>query len=83
MYQYVLKLVYPCYTYKLSLCLLKGVSELPDIRFIGNASTVTEAEGTVTVCAVSGQLADEVIPVNVTISTVSNKATGKLYNVGV
>ena len=58
-------------------CLFTGVSELPDVRFIGDASTVTEAEGNLTVCAVSGQLAAEIVPVNVTISTVSDTARGK------
>lgn len=60
-------------------CLFTGVSELPDVRFIGDASTVTEAEGNLTVCAVSGQLAAEIVPVNVTISTVSDTARGKCY----
>ena len=58
-------------------CLLTGVSEVPDVRFVGNGRTVTEAEGTISVCVVSGQLAEEIIPVNVTISTESGRAKGK------
>ena len=58
-------------------CLLTGVSEVPDVRFVGNGRTVTETEGAVSVCVVSGQLAEEIIPVNVTISTESNSAKGK------
>lgn len=53
------------------------MSEVPDVRFVGNGRTVTEAEGAVSVCVVSGQLADEIIPVSVTISTESSTAKGK------
>jgi len=57
---------------------LLGISEVPDIKFIGNSSRVTEDDGTMTVCAVSGQLAKEFTPFTVTISTVSNTVKGKL-----
>ena len=60
-----------CYTQ------LTGVSEVPDVRFVGSAQTVTEAEGTMTVCVVSGQLAEEIIPVNATISTQAGSAKGQ------
>ena len=53
------------------------MSEVPDVRFVGNGRTVTEAEGAISVCVVSGQLAEEIIPVNVTISTESGRAKGK------
>ena len=66
---------YACATH--NVCLFAGVSEVPDIRFIGHARNVTEAEGTTTICVISGQLADEIIPVNVTISTISYTARGK------
>ena len=49
---------------------------MPDIKFIGNSSRVTEDDGTVTVCAISGQLAKEFTPFTVTISTVSNAVKG-------
>ena len=54
------------------------ISEVPDIKFIGESSRVTEDDGTVKVCAVSGQLAKEFTPFTVTISTVSNTGKGKL-----
>ena len=54
------------------------MSEVPDVRFVGNGRTVTEAEGTMSVCVVSGQLAEEIIPVNVTISTESGRARSEL-----
>ena len=40
---------------------------------------VNEDEGNLTVCAVAGQLAEEVLPVRVTISTASGTAISKLY----
>ena len=57
--------------------LLTGVSEVPDVRFVGSAQNVTEAEGMMTVCVVSGQLAEEIIPVNATISTQAGSAKGQ------
>ena len=63
-------------TYMLMHCLPTGISEVPDIKFIGNSSRVSEDEGTVTVCAVSGKLAEEFTPFTVTISTVPNTVKG-------
>ena len=57
--------------------LLTGVSEVPDVRFVGSAQNVTEAEGMMTVCVVSGQLAEEITPVNATISTQAGSAKGQ------
>ena len=54
-----------------------GVSGVPDlITFIGSASTVTEEEGVLTVCAVSGQLMEESAPITVSFSTASDTAQG-------
>ena len=59
---------------------MPGVSEVPDIRFSQGDNRVSEAEGTLEVCAVAGQLVAELTPVNVTISTAvspeANAATG-------
>lgn len=52
---------------------------MPDIKFNESAITVNENEGTRTICAVAGQLAEEIIPVRVTISAVSGTAMSKLY----
>ena len=57
-------------------CLPTGISGIPDVRFVGSASIVTEEEGTVTVCAFSGQLTEESIPVNVSFSAASGTAQG-------
>lgn len=63
----------------MQLCLIStGISGLPDILFVGNVSGITEDDGVLTVCAVAGQLDPEFAPVNVSISTVSGTATGKL-----
>lgn len=56
---------------------LSGISGLPDIMFVGNASTLTEDDGVLNVCAVAGQLDEEFTPVNVTISTSTVKGTAK------
>ena len=56
-----------------------GISEVPDISFNQSARMVNEDEGNLTVCAVAGQLAEEVLPVRVTISTASGTAISKLY----
>ena len=53
------------------------IPEVPNIRFIGNASNITENDGILTVCAVAGQLVQEFTPVNVVISTSSGVARGK------
>ena len=58
---------------------IAGISEVPDIRFTENASNVTEDDGVMTVCAVAGYLAEEITPINVTISTVPSTAEGKLH----
>ena len=55
------------------------IAEVPDIRFNQSALTVNENERTLTICAVAGQLAEEVIPVRVTISAVSGTAMSELY----
>ena len=55
------------------------IAEVPDIRFNQSAFIVNENEGTRTICAVAGQLAEEIIPVRVTISAVSGTAMSKLY----
>ena len=59
-------------------CLPTGISGVPDVRFIGSASSVTEEEGTVTVCAVSGQLTEGATPVTVRFTTASGTAQGKI-----
>ena len=57
-----------------------GVAEVPDIQFLNaSALTVIEAEGTLTICAVAGQLAEEIVPLRVTISTASGTAISELY----
>ena len=56
-----------------------GISEVPDISFNKSVRIVTEDEGNLTVCAVASQLAEEVLPVRVTISTASGTAISKLY----
>ena len=57
-----------------------GVAEVPDIRFLNaSAVTVNENEGTLTICAVAGQLAEEIVPLSVTISAVSGTAMSELY----
>ena len=62
-----------------TVCFYTGISEVPDISFNKSVHNVTEAEGNLTVCAVAGQLAEEVLPVRVTISTASGTAKSKLY----
>ena len=54
-----------------------GISEVHDIKFTQSTSRVSEDKGAVTVCAVSGKLAEEFTPVTVTVSTVSNTVKGK------
>ena len=58
--------------------LLAEISEVPDIKFELDTSEifVSEDEETLTVCAVSGQLAEEYMPMNVVISTVPDTAEG-------
>ena len=58
--------------------LLAEISEVPDIKFELDTSEifVTEDKETLTVCAVSGQLAEEYTPMNVVISTVPDTAEG-------
>jgi len=58
-------------------CLPADISEVPDIHFNGNATTVTEDQGTLTVCATTGELDKEFTPIKVTISTASDTAQGK------
>ena len=53
------------------------ISGVPDIRFVGTGSNITENDGILTVCAVAGQLVQEFTPVNVVISTSSGVARGK------
>ena len=53
---------------------------MPDIRFLNaSAVTVNENERTLTICAVAGQLAEEIVPLRVTISTASGTAISELY----
>ena len=52
------------------------ISEVPNVRFIGNAASITEDEGILTVCAVAGQLVQESTSVNVVITTSSGVARG-------
>ena len=52
------------------------MSGVPDVRFIGNASIVTEEEGVLTVCGAVGQLPEALASVNVTISTQAGTAKG-------
>ena len=58
--------------------LLTEISEVPDIKFGSDVReiVVTEDQGTLTVCAVSGQLDEEYTPMNVVISTVPDTAEG-------
>jgi len=58
--------------------LLTEISEVPDIKFGSDVReiVVTEDQGTLTVCAVSGQLDEEYMPMNVVISTVPDTAEG-------
>ena len=53
------------------------ISEVPDIKFDGNATIITEDEGTVIVCAIADELDKEFTPVKVAISTASDTAQGK------
>ena len=55
------------------------IAEVPDIRFNQSVVTVNENEGTLTICAVAGQLAEEIVPLRVTISTASGTAISELY----
>ena len=53
---------------------------MPDLQFLNESTlTVTEAEGTLTVCAVAGQLPEEIVPLRVTISATSGTAISKFY----
>jgi len=49
------------------------ISEVPDVTFMGSGSTVTEDEGLVTICAVTGQLNRSVIAI---FSTSADSAKG-------
>ena len=62
--------------------LLAEIAEVPDISFKEKAYNVTEDDQTVSVCAVAGQLAEDVLPLKVVISTASDTAESKL-NLGV
>ena len=58
--------------------LFTEISEVPDIKFGSDVReiVVTEDQGTLTVCAISGQLNEEYTPMNVVISTVPDTAEG-------
>ena len=49
---------------------------MPQVRFIGSTSNITENEGILTVCAAVGQLPGEIASVNVTVSTQAGTAIG-------
>ena len=49
------------------------ISGVPDVTFMGSGSTVTEDEGLVTICAVTGQLNRSVIAI---FSTSADSAKG-------
>ena len=58
--------------------LLAEIAEVPDISFKEKAHNVTEDDQTVSVCAVAGQLAEDILPLKVVISTASDTAESKL-----
>ena len=58
--------------------LLAEIAEVPDISFKEKAHSVTEDDQTVSVCAVAGQLAEDILPLKVVISTASDTAESKL-----
>jgi len=49
---------------------------VPQVRFIGSTSNITENEGILTVCAAVGHLPGEIASVNVTVSTQAGTAIG-------
>jgi len=53
-----------------------GVLGVPQVRFIGSTSNITENEGILTVCAAVGHLPGEIASVNVTVSTQAGTAIG-------
>ena len=57
---------------------LAGIAEVPDISFREKAHSVTEDDQTVSVCAVAGKLAEDILPLKVTISTTNDTAKSKL-----
>ena len=58
--------------------LLAEIAEVPDISFKEKACNVTEDKKTVSVCAVAGQLAEDVLPLKVVILTANDTAKSKL-----
>lgn len=57
---------------------LAGIAEVPDISFKEKAHNVTEDDQTVSVCAVAGKLAEDILPLKVAISTTNGTAKSKL-----
>ena len=57
---------------------LAGIAEVPDISFREKAHSVTEDDQTVSVCAVAGKLAEDILPLKVAISTTNGTAKSKL-----
>ena len=58
--------------------LLAEIAEVPDISFKEKAHNVTEDDQTVSVCAVAGKLAEDILPLKVVISTANSTAKSKL-----
>ena len=58
--------------------LLAEIAEVPDITFKEKAYNVTEDDQTVSVCAVAGKLAEDILPLKVVISTANGTAKSKL-----